>query len=336
LELRSSLPPSSYAHVAPRCNARPCARLAISVVLLFSGVAYADEFFPTRDENPLLRGLYLPLPSDSRADAGAVVAATLSIANTLNVENRGTEKLLVDGESDTLRLSFEDRLGAGWRYRVTVPVTHDGGGFLDSTIDAWHRWFGFSRGYRPDYPRGQIAYSYVGKGNVDLHASQTSVGNVSADAGWYAIDSTERTVSLWGGVAAPTGSVSRLTSDGAWDAALWGHAAHRWPQWQLAAELGVAQPFGDELFAGAAHHTSAFVRGAATRSVGAVWSLRAQVDGQTSRVDGTQLRFLGPSLQLTVGAVRRFHTRWRLEIGFAEDAAVNTAPDITFFVGIHD
>jgi hypothetical protein len=28
--------------------------------------------------------------------------------------------------------------------------------------------------------------------------------------------------------------------------------------------------------------------------------------------------------------------RWRIDMGFAEDAAVNTAPDITFFLGIHD
>jgi hypothetical protein len=39
-------------------------------------------------------------------------------------------------------------------------------------------------------------------------------------------------------------------------------------------------------------------------------------------------------LQLTVGAIRRLGERWRIEFGFAEDAAVNTAPDITFFLGI--
>ena len=48
------------------------------------------------------------------------------------------------------------------------------------------------------------------------------------------------------------------------------------------------------------------------------------------------MRFLGPSLQLTLGAVRRLRGRWRMQMGFTEDAAVNTAPDITFFLGIHD
>ena len=101
-------------------------------------------------------------------------------------------------------------------------------------------------------------------------------------------------------------------------------------------ELGLAQPLGDGVFAGSAHVTSAFARVAATRDLGARWSLRAQLDGQTRRVAGTDLRFLGPSAQFTVGAVRQLAHRWRIQMGFAEDAAVNTAPDITFFLGIHD
>ena len=296
----------------------------------------AEEFFPTRDENPLLRGFYRPLASDTRADAGAVLAATFSIMNTLESERRSTQQLLVDGESDTLRLSYEDSITHDWRYRVTVPVIRDSGGFLDSSIASWHRYFGLNRGSRPYYPKNQLVYFYSGGTRVDMQESRTSIGDVSAEAGWYAADSATRTISLWGGLEAPTGSKLRLTGDGAWDAALWAHAARRWPGWRVAAELGLAQPLGDEIFAGAAHVTSAFMRVAATRDLGPAWSLRAQLDGQTRRVAGTQLRFLGPSLQFTVGAARQLAHRWRLEMGFAEDAAVNTAPDITFFLGIHD
>jgi hypothetical protein len=141
-------------------------------------------------------------------------------------------------------------------------------------------------------------------------------------------------LSFWGGLKAPTGKVADLTSDGAWDSALWAHAAMRWPKWQLGAEIGVAQPFGDEIFAGNAHRASMFARFALSRALGPLWSVRVQLDGQTGRVAGTDLRFLGPSMQLTVGASRRLRGRWRIDMGFAEDIAVNTAPDITFFLGI--
>src|SRR5580698_8224579 len=307
--------------------------IAAAALIVFRS-ARADEFFQVRDENPLIRSFYLPLPSDGRLSDGADLSATMSISNTLNVENRGQESLLVDGESHTLRLTYEDTLYQSWRFRFTVPLINDSGGFLDSTIDHWHHWFGFNPGNRPFYPQNQLVYSYSGRGSIDLTQPQTSIGDISGELGWYPIDDARRTVSLWGGLEAPTGSVAKLTGDGAWDGAVWAHAALRWPQWQLAAELGVAQPFGDEIFAGAAHRTSLFARFAATRALSSAWSLRAQLDGQTGRVEDSNLRFLGPSLQLSVGAIRRLGQSWRIEFGFAEDAAVNTAPDITFFLGI--
>ena len=298
------------------------------------GQPRADEFFLVRDENPLIRGFYLPLPSDSRLTDGPGMSATLAISNTLNVESRPQESLLVDGESDVLTLTYEDSVGQSWRYRFTAPLIHDSGGFLDSAISSWHRLFGFPQGFRPFYPKNEIVYAYSGHGNVDITQSQSGIGDISGEMGWYPIDDAHRTVSFWGGLEAPTGSASKLMGDGAWDGAVWAHGALRWPKWQLGAELGVAQPFGDEIFAGAAHKTAVFARFAATRALGSLWSLRAQLDGQSGRVEDSNIRFLGPSLELTVGAVRRLGKNWRLEFGFAEDAAVNTAPDITFFLGI--
>jgi hypothetical protein len=308
---------------------------AMAVVLgCESGLVRADDFFLLRDENPLIRSFYVPLPSDSTLRDGASLAAILSISNTLNVEDRPHETLNVDGESDTLRLVFANTMSGSWGYRFTVPIVRDSGGLLDSAIDAWHRWFGLDPGNRPYYPRNQLVYSYSGRGSAGLTQPQTSIGDISGEVGWYAIDEQPRTVSVWGGLEAPTGSVSRLTGDGAWDAALWAHAAWRWTQWQLAAELGLTQPFGDEIFAGYAHTASLFGRLSVTRALGADWSLRAQLDGQTRRVADSEIRFLGPSLQLSIGAERALGGRWRLAFGLAEDAAVNTAPDITFFLGL--
>jgi hypothetical protein len=311
--------------------------MAVAAIWLsVSGQLRAEDFFATRDQNPLIRGFYLPLPSDTRQDTGAALSATLLVSNTLNVESNSHERLFVDGESDALDLTYENTLAQSWRYRFTVPIVHDSGGVLESVIDTWHELFGFNRGNRPFYPKKQIDYFYSGEARIDLNHAQTSVGDIAADVGWYAIDDARRTLSIWGGLKAPTGTVADLTSDGAWDGAVWAHIAMRWPKWQLAAELGLAQPFGDEIFAGAAHHSSLFARFAATRVLGPAWALRAQLDGQTGRVAGSDLRFLGPSRQLTVGASRRLRDRWRIEMGFAEDIAVNTAPDITFFLGIHD
>jgi hypothetical protein len=321
----------------PRCASSALWCPAAAVLWLWAGSVRAEEFFPTRDQNPLLRGFYLPLPSDARQVAGAAFSATLLVSNTLNVENNAHESLRVDGESTVLDLTYEHALSQSWRYRFSVPILHDSGGVLDSVIDTWHEIFGFSRGNRPFFPKKQIDYFYSGGGvRIDLDHPQTSVGDMAADLGWFAVDDPIRTLSVWAGLKAPTGTVSDLTSDGAWDGAVWAHAARRWSTWQLAAEFGAVQPFGDELFAGLAHRSSWFARCAATRALGLKWSVRAQLDGQSGHVAGSDSRFLGPSLQLTLGAARTLYGRWHIDMGFAEDAAVNTAPDITFFLGIRN
>ncbi|MEO7208885.1 MAG: hypothetical protein ABI356_15800, partial [Steroidobacteraceae bacterium] len=42
---------------------------------------------------------------------------------------------------------------------------------------------------------------------------------ISGELGWFPIDDAHRTVSVWGGLEAPTGSVAEFTGDGAWDGA---------------------------------------------------------------------------------------------------------------------
>ncbi len=296
--------------------------------------ALADDFFYSRDQNPLLRGFYLPLPSDSRRDDAATAVAALSVTNTVNAETRGAESLVVDGESTTLDLAYDRAFGNGWRWRVSLPVYHDDGGILDHAIDSWHQFFGLDPGNRPYFPKDRLLYAYSGASRLDLAGARTNVGKLAGEAGWYALDDAAHTLSFWGGLGAPTGPVAALAGDGAWDAAGWAHSAWRGLRWQAALEAGVTQPFGDRLFGGAAHRTTAFARASVSRTLGESWSLRAQLDGNTARVQDTELRLLGPTLQFSFGATHRLGGRWRIEFGMAEDAAVNTAPDVTFFVGI--
>src|SRR5258708_13338656 len=133
---------------------------AAVLLLLASSRARADEFFQVRNENPLIRGFYLPLPSDGRLTDGADLAATLSVSNTLNVENRGQESLLVDGESHVLRLTYEDALYQSWRFRFTVPIVNDSGGFLDSSIPHRHPPVCFNSGKRPSFPPNQPSHPH--------------------------------------------------------------------------------------------------------------------------------------------------------------------------------
>jgi Protein of unknown function (DUF3187) len=285
---------------------------------LLPALAHAGEFLAMRNENPLLRGLYLPMPVESGSADGSSVSLTWALANTINVESRGAEQLFVDGEASMLRLSVDVPLAQALRVRVNLPLIRDSGGSLDSLIDRWHGWFGLPRGQRPNFPRYQLNYSYQGLTGVQMNRPHSGVGDAAAELGWYAVEDATRTLALWGGVEAPTGSAREFTGNG----------------WRLGAEVGMLQPFGDAQFGGLARRTSVFGRAAANFEFTPAWAVTVQLEGQSARLKQTQLRFLGPSLLFSTGLQRRFGRQWTAQLGFAEDAAVNTAPDVTFFLNL--
>ncbi len=293
----------------------------------------AGEFLSVRDENPLLRGVYLPMPVQSAAGDGTALEGTLAVENTINAEARGAESLFVDGEALLLRLSLDAPLAPRWRARLSLPLVRDSGGALDGIIDRWHGWFGLPRGDRPVYARDQLRLSYQGAVTIDRRESHSGIGDAAAEIGWYAVENPGRALSIWAGVEAPTGSARDLTGNGAWDAGLWVHAALRGKRWQGGLEAGVLRPFGDDLFGGQAKRASMFGRAAAGYSFSQAWILRVQLEAQSARLKDTQLRFLGPSLVGSLGLERRAGP-WSVQAGFSEDAAVDTSPDVTFFLRI--
>jgi Protein of unknown function (DUF3187) len=311
--------------------------LAIASGLVLPGWAGAADFFSIRDENPLLRGLYMPLPA-TREHSAYSWSATLALTNTINVESRAAEQLFVDGESVELRLIGAGSVATDWQYRIVIPIIRDSGGSLDHTIEGWHRFFGLPQGARPLYPTGQLRYFYSRGGAPIMSRVQpaTGLGDIDLEAGWAPAMNGTWQLSIWTGLEAPTGSASKQTGNGAWDAALWVNAAWSHARWHLAAEIGVARPFGDDLFAGDATRGTAFQRIAATWSANERWSLRAQLDAHSSRVAHTELRFLERSLAAALGAALTTKHGHVVEFGFAEDAAVNTAPDVSFFVSWRD
>ncbi len=123
--------------------------------------AVQAEPFLVRDQNPLIRGVYLPVGRPATpAEQSARQDLTLTVSNTTNIDTNGDEELLVDGETTELRWSGDWPLGRGWQLQVSVPLVHYEGGHLDSTIDDWHRFLGLPRGDRPARPENELEFYY--------------------------------------------------------------------------------------------------------------------------------------------------------------------------------
>ena len=296
-------------------------------------VATADaaEPFSIRDQNPLTRGAYLPLPAAS--DAGPLqFAAGLQWTNTVNVDNTPRERLVVDEESVEVDLSLAGARGA-WHWRAMLPVINRSGGILDGVIDDWHRLFGLPQGDRQSRPGNSYLVSYQRSGGPAFSVpAGTALGDLELAAGRELVAGRGGSLTAWFGLAAPTGRRAALTGDGALDAAVWIAGDSRFaPRWSVAGRAGVTRAGGDGLLP----FQRSIRFGTATLGFDATARLECllQLDQHSAIARGSALVFLQDVMQLTFGGRYWLRSGATFEAGVVEDIAVNHSPDVSFHIG---
>jgi hypothetical protein len=297
----------------------------------------AGEPIPIRDQNPLIRGLYLPVPGDEPPATGRPVQRfILTVSNTTNIERPNGESIWVDGESLELRWLFAWQPTEGLQVRFTLPVVHYGGGAFDGLVDQWHDLLGLSGGWRPRIPGNDFIY-YYGSPDGTLYEADggTALGDGALEAG-VELRQTERSyLNAWFGLEAPTGDSSRLTGNDAWDFGTWlegGFIVNG--RTSLDARAGLVRP------GSAAPLPLEPQQWVPFGTVGATWNatpalgLRLQVDAHGRMLEDTDLRFLGEAVQLTLGAEYRSAGGWRWQLALSEDVLVNASPDFAIQLGV--
>jgi hypothetical protein len=291
------------------------------------------QSFAIRDQNPLLRGQYLPHAVAGPQESRFVQHLQLTLSNTANVETQGGESLQLDGEAAELRWLSAWQPTQRLRLRLTVPLVHYSGGLLDGAIDSWHDAFGLSGGPRAGMRQGELVYRYSSSaGSVQEYDSGTAFGDSALEAGFLVGQTDTSMLSAWVGVELPTGDPQRLTGNDAWDFAAWIEAAASPSQrFSLDGRVGVSRPGSG---APLPLEPSSWV---AFGSLGASWSalsaldLRVQLDAHDGFLEDTELRFLDAALQMTFGAEYRLTGGWRLQLAITEDLRVDSSPDF----GVH-
>jgi hypothetical protein len=318
---------------------RPAAQTAFGILLTACTFgAGAATPFPVTDQNPLTRGFYHPLPTAARWDSSdAGYQMLLTVANTTNMNRRGSERLVVDAESTELRVLWSEDLDSNWRIRASVPIVHYGGGVLDPLIDGWHAVLGLDGGSRPHRRDDALAIEYSGGGTtIHMDQSYTGIGDMSMDVGRKLITRRAFALSVWGGLELPTGNSQRLTGNGAVDAGVWFSGDWR-PRRDLsfAATLGTTRQGAGELL-NSRRSSSVSFQSFVTQWISSERTyIQAQLDVHDSYVESTRIPLLGPATILTVGGGYRTLTGWRVGFCVSEDVAVNTSPDVVFQFTIH-
>jgi hypothetical protein len=309
----------------------------LCIPLLLGGVigpaAVGADPLAVRDQNPLIRGLYLPLPAPAAGPGdGWGAAAGLQWSNTVNTGSTRREQLLVDEETAELDLTLLRSQGP-WRLRATLPVITRGPGILDGFIADWHRFFGLPQGERPLRPRNAYAIEYLSSSGVAVNAPRgTALGDLALEGGRVLAAGSGHALALWAGLEAPTGDRAHLTGNGALDAAVWLEgSADLGTRVSLAgragaSHLGGATPLPAERTVG--FGTVALSWHATSRLDGIL-----QFDGHSGAVRGTDLAFLRDAVTLTIGGRYRLRSGSMFEAGVIEDIEVDHSPDVTFHLG---
>lgn len=313
--------------------ARRCALLAALAAL--GGYARADDAagpFSVRDQNPLLRGDYLPVPRPDPGE-GTTLAAALVWSNTTNLPRDAHERLYVDEE--TAEIDLRIRQGRGeWMFAAELPLLVRGGGILDGPIDDWHAFLGVNRGDRP-YVRSnayRITYQVAGSPPASVERG-AALGDVPLEVGRRLHSGTDAQLSAWLGVKLPTGQVTHGTSNGSVDVSAWLSGNVAWSaRWSSYAQGGVSRTAENPLVH-ARPRSVAFgtlaLNWAATPALTAV----VQLDSHGALAD-SDLNFLKPTLTGTFGGRWRVATRTWFDIGVMEDLATNHSPDVVFYVAV--
>jgi hypothetical protein len=186
---------------------------------LLTGVAAAAPI--ALNEEGLARGFALPAMGQlSLAEPGHLAQQfDLDLINEFFLGTSSREYLETDAEAQRLAWRGSYGIAPGWEVGLNVPLYFTNGGFLDGSIEGWHRFFGLPNANRADRAHNRIIYKYVRDGRtlLDIQDSATGIGDVRLQAG----RALSEYAALRAQIKLPTGSSSKLLGNGAWGAATW-------------------------------------------------------------------------------------------------------------------
>ncbi|KAB0667547.1 DUF3187 family protein [Oryzomonas japonica] len=325
--------------------------LSLLLLLAMAGPAAAEDMeitpFRTVNQSPLVQIFGLPPQSEATvAPSGkTVVSLVQDVASDYTVSSTSREQIHLDGES--YRWTLAARYGFGGRFDAgfEIPYVLYGGGFLDSFIVEWHKFFGLPQGGRDSAPKGRLHFSYTKDGvqKLKMDHADSGLGDISLTGGMQLYEARDGeshdSLALRASLKLPSGDSNSLRGSGSTDAtlALCG-SMNNFTEWGALGVFGslggMAMSDGDVL-RDQQQHLVGF------GTVGLGWgpwsrvSFKFQLNAHTAFYRGSTLDELSkPSLMLVSGGAIKLPGDYRLDIGVSEDVAVATAPDVAFHLGV--
>ncbi len=323
-----------------------CLGLLAAALPVTTARALEIEPFRTVNRSPLLQGYGLPDETTPALLQAGSWGASLAqdVASNYTVSSTTHEQILLDGEQYrwtlTGRYGLTDRLEVG----LELPVVLQGGGFLDSFIIDWHRFWGLPQGGRDSAPHNRLLYRYVKDGVQRLNMTHAAggLGDISLLAGYRLYeqrqDEDHDLLAIRTQLKLPTGNSNDLLGSGSVDLAIFltgsMNRSTEWGTLGLFASAGGMVSSNGEILKQQRNNLIGF--GAA--GIGwapASWIAFKVQTNLNSPFYRSSLDELGTTaVNLTGGGTLKLLDNYLLDIAVGEDVAVATAPDVTFHLGL--
>jgi len=310
--------------------------LGMAFVVCTAGQALAQQAEPLhiRNLNPLVA--IFGLPAWDTVEPGTRVETAFEVANHYRLSARGTDRVILDGETERMTLSITHGFGDRWSFGAELPYYRVNGGFLDNTIDAWHSAFHLPDEGRNGRPEDQLLFE-IAHNHVDffvLNHPRSGLGDVQLNLA--KLVGGERKFAVEMGVKLATGDETMLAGSGSTDAYVSVLRTQSLPTRRRPAGYywGVGMVLAgrpDNI----AFHANRWVY---TGILGGCWQaypkigLKAQLDVHGAFYDTPLEEFGEPAAMFTFAAWRPVDRRSTLDFAIVEDIRVSTAPDVVFQV----
>lgn len=316
----------------------------VSFLLAQPGIALADSGAPLHlaNRSPLVAIYGLPLAASGRLlDAGEQQwQLDMTVANSFRITSSEREAIYLDGETANARLGWHYGIAGRGDIGVELPLVHHSGGFLDSTIDDYHRFFGFDRSGRDELAYGEFHYQYNSNNQpqvlVDRGAS--GIGDLQLTGGYQLHAGQQRWLAARFTLKAPTGNPDYLFGSGGWDASAALHWADRasWQRYKLSYELsaGALYTGTGEVLPEQRQQLVAFGTALLAWQVAPRANLKVQLDGHSAFYQSALRELDSPSLQLSMGATITASRKLDIDLALVEDLVVDTAPDLVLLFAL--